>query len=109
MLMPQEHRGFQMKCSELLGTSSLRRGDTLRARHFQRSDLPGLRAELEDGLHLGRIYVTCPKTSIETQSVDLTSLSTCMSRTAKGVTWNGKDVPTELRDLPAGRYVVEAC
>jgi hypothetical protein len=23
------------------------------------------------------------------------------------VTWNGKDVPTELRDLPAGRYVVE--
>ncbi len=31
-----------------------------------------------------------------------------MSRTAKVVTWNGKDVPTELRDLPAGRYVVEA-
>ena len=24
------------------------------------------------------------------------------------VTWNGKDVPRELRDLPAGRYVVEA-
>jgi hypothetical protein len=23
------------------------------------------------------------------------------------VTWNGKDVPTELPDLPAGRYVVE--
>ena len=31
-----------------------------------------------------------------------------MSRTAKVVTWNGKDVPTELRDLPAGRYVVES-
>jgi hypothetical protein len=31
-----------------------------------------------------------------------------MSRTAKVVTWNGKDVPTELRELPAGRYVVEA-
>lgn len=30
-----------------------------------------------------------------------------MSRTAKVVTWNGKDVPAELRDLPAGRYVVE--
>ena len=30
-----------------------------------------------------------------------------MSRTAKVVTWNGKDVPTELRDLPAGRYVVK--
>jgi hypothetical protein len=24
------------------------------------------------------------------------------------VTWNGKDVPPELRELPAGRYVVEA-
>ena len=23
------------------------------------------------------------------------------------VTWNGKDVPAELRELPAGRYVVE--
>jgi hypothetical protein len=22
--------------------------------------------------------------------------------------WNGKDLPEELRDLPAGRYVVEA-
>lgn len=31
-----------------------------------------------------------------------------MSRTAKVVTWNGKDVPAELRELPAGRYVVEA-
>ena len=31
-----------------------------------------------------------------------------MSRTAKVVTWNGKDVPTELRDLPAGRYMVES-
>ena len=30
-----------------------------------------------------------------------------MSRTAKVVTWNGKDVPAKLRDLPAGRYVVE--
>ena len=24
------------------------------------------------------------------------------------MTWNGKDVPAELRELPAGRYVVEA-
>jgi hypothetical protein len=24
------------------------------------------------------------------------------------LTWNGKDLPTELRELPAGRYVVEA-
>jgi hypothetical protein len=24
------------------------------------------------------------------------------------VTWNGKDVPPELRELPAGRYIVEA-
>ena len=31
-----------------------------------------------------------------------------MHRTARVVTWNGKDVPVELRDLPAGRYVVEA-
>jgi len=28
-----------------------------------------------------------------------------MSRVLK---WNGKDVPEELRSLPAGRYVVEA-
>ena len=31
-----------------------------------------------------------------------------MPRRARILTWNGKDVPTELRDLPAGRYVVEA-
>jgi hypothetical protein len=24
------------------------------------------------------------------------------------VSWNGKDVPAELRELPAGRYLVEA-
>ena len=24
------------------------------------------------------------------------------------MTWNGKDLPPELRELPAGRYVVEA-
>ena len=31
-----------------------------------------------------------------------------MPRTVRVVTWNGKDVPAELRELPAGRYVVEA-
>lgn len=31
-----------------------------------------------------------------------------MTRPARVVTWNGKDVPTELRELPAGRYVFEA-
>ena len=31
-----------------------------------------------------------------------------MARNARIVTWNGKDVPPELRELPAGRYVVEA-
>ena len=31
-----------------------------------------------------------------------------VTRTARVVTWNGRDVPTELRDLPAGRYLVEA-
>jgi len=31
-----------------------------------------------------------------------------MTRPAKVVTWNGKDLPDELRELPAGRYVVEA-
>ena len=30
-----------------------------------------------------------------------------MPRTARVVTWNGKDVPAELRERPAGRYVVE--
>ena len=31
-----------------------------------------------------------------------------MTRPARVVTSNGKDVPVELRELPAGRYVVEA-
>lgn len=31
-----------------------------------------------------------------------------MSRHTRILTWNGKDVPSELRQLPAGRYVVEA-
>jgi hypothetical protein len=31
-----------------------------------------------------------------------------MPRRARILTWNGKDVPPELRELPAGRYVVEA-
>ena len=31
-----------------------------------------------------------------------------MPRRARVVTWNGKDVPPELLELPAGRYVVEA-
>jgi hypothetical protein len=30
-----------------------------------------------------------------------------MTRPARVVTWNGKDVPAELRELSAGRYVVE--
>jgi hypothetical protein len=31
-----------------------------------------------------------------------------MARRGRIVTWNGKDLPVELRDLPAGRYMVEA-
>jgi len=31
-----------------------------------------------------------------------------MSRPSRVVAWNGKDVPVELRELPAGSYVVEA-
>jgi hypothetical protein len=31
-----------------------------------------------------------------------------MTRPARVVTWNGKDVPPELSELPPGRYVVEA-
>jgi hypothetical protein len=31
-----------------------------------------------------------------------------MPRRARTLTWNGKDVPPELRELPAGRYLVEA-
>ena len=31
-----------------------------------------------------------------------------MTHPARVVTWNGKDVPAELRELPAGRYVIEA-
>lgn len=31
-----------------------------------------------------------------------------MSATRRLVDWNGKDLPAELRELPAGRYLVEA-
>jgi len=31
-----------------------------------------------------------------------------MPRRTRIVTWNGKNLPPELRELPAGRYVVEA-
>ena len=31
-----------------------------------------------------------------------------MAQRARIVSWNGKDVPAELRELPAGRYLVEA-
>ena len=31
-----------------------------------------------------------------------------MSRAARVLTWNGKDMPAELRELPAGRYVLRA-
>jgi hypothetical protein len=31
-----------------------------------------------------------------------------MARNTRIVNWNGKDLPTELRELPAGRYVIEA-
>ena len=31
-----------------------------------------------------------------------------MARHARLLNWNGKDIPAELRELPAGRYVVEA-
>jgi hypothetical protein len=30
-----------------------------------------------------------------------------MTRPARVVTWNGEDVPAELRELPAGPYVVK--
>jgi hypothetical protein len=31
-----------------------------------------------------------------------------MPRRRRIVTWNGKDIPPELLELPAGRYVVKA-
>jgi hypothetical protein len=31
-----------------------------------------------------------------------------MARKTRFVTWNGKDVPPELRGLPAGRHLIEA-
>jgi hypothetical protein len=31
-----------------------------------------------------------------------------MARKTRFVTWNGKDLPPEFCDLPAGRYTVEA-
>jgi hypothetical protein len=30
-----------------------------------------------------------------------------MAQRCRIVSWNGKDLPAELRDLPAGRYLVE--
>ena len=35
-------------------------------------------------------------------------LARIMRSRTRILTWNGKDVPSELRELPAGRYVVEA-
>jgi hypothetical protein len=31
-----------------------------------------------------------------------------MAQRSRIVSWNGKNVPAELRELPAGRYLVEA-
>jgi hypothetical protein len=31
-----------------------------------------------------------------------------MARKTRLVTWNGTDLPAEFRDLPVGRYVLEA-
>ena len=31
-----------------------------------------------------------------------------MAQPSRIVSWNGKDIPAELRELPAGRYLVEA-
>lgn len=31
-----------------------------------------------------------------------------MPRKTQFVTWNGRDLPPEFSDLPAGRYIVEA-
>ena len=31
-----------------------------------------------------------------------------MAHAARIVNWNGKDLPLEMRELPAGRYIVEA-
>jgi len=31
-----------------------------------------------------------------------------MAQRTRILSWNGKDVPAELRELPAGRYLVEA-
>jgi hypothetical protein len=31
-----------------------------------------------------------------------------MAQKTRLVTWNGKDLPPEFRELPAGRYIVEA-
>ena len=31
-----------------------------------------------------------------------------MGHAARIVNWNGTDIPSEMRELPAGRYVVEA-
>ncbi len=31
-----------------------------------------------------------------------------MGHAARIVNWNGKDIPVEMRELPAGRYIVEA-
>ena len=31
-----------------------------------------------------------------------------MGKAARIVNWNGRDLPLEMRELPAGRYIVEA-
>ena len=47
-----------------------------------------------------------PYLAVSVQSVAESRIAD-MSRTARVVIWNGKDVPAEMRELPAGRYVVE--
>ena len=42
------------------------------------------------------------------RSVPPPCYDTGMARRAFVVDWNGQDLPSELRELPAGRYVVEA-
>jgi len=40
-------------------------------------------------------------------TLDLRATIALMPRRARIVTWNGKDIPPELLELPAGRYVIQ--
>ena len=66
------------------------------------------RVHIVRGADLGALhYSRCGRSTISAH-VSIAGRIVHMAHNARVVNWNGKDVPPGLRELPAGRYVVEA-